>query len=81
MVACVPRRQLPTDISGDYDYNVLLKSAAFWRKLEADKVLVFQADALILRPGARARLTCCSRGNTTQDHTQEREGSSGARRS
>mmetsp|Transcript_63203 Transcript_63203/g.105161 ORF Transcript_63203/g.105161 Transcript_63203/m.105161 type:complete len:1055 (+) Transcript_63203:132-3296(+) len=43
--------QLQNDIKGDYHYNVLLKSSSFWTKLQAEKVLVFQSDGLILRPG------------------------------
>jgi len=34
----------------EYEYNVLLKTAAFWRSMDADRCLIFQTDGLLLRP-------------------------------
>ena len=34
--------------------SALLKAASFWRELKADRVLIFQSDALLLSPGLEA---------------------------
>jgi Protein of unknown function (DUF5672) len=36
------------------DYNAMMKSAAFWRSLNADKALVFQSDSIMLSSGIEA---------------------------
>ena len=33
------------------EYNNLLKSSDFWKRVKGDKVLIFQSDAILLREG------------------------------
>lgn len=39
------------DIKTIEDYNKLLTSISFWEQIPFDKVLIFQHDSMILRPG------------------------------
>jgi hypothetical protein len=42
---------LENDIDSLFDYNRLMTSLFFWKKLNCDKVLIFQSDSGLLRKG------------------------------
>lgn len=48
--------QLNVDIRSVHDFNRLMKEASFWEPFRNHKVLIYQSDSFMLRPGMNAFL-------------------------